>query len=285
MGIIGGGAGQITPPTTVPKKGMNVAGNKLPAAANDGSTILLPGATEVGQPISRIDSAGSVVWTKTATALVGSADAWSPICWYDTVDAALWLMLVDTGPTPDVNYLVSIDEMTGAIIHSFSFAGATGVFQGLCTSFHFEREAMGSGNFNLWCGVSKYVISSTDGSLVSGPTVETYGGVPLYAYATTCGYRSADGTIRICGNITNITSGAGMSITIARGGGYAAFYASVPWAFGSLGSSGYISAIPWAGNIALGSFSSALSTSGPRIFARIDFDRWLNDMADFLGLP
>ena len=280
-----GEVGGLRPPMTIHRKfycGADALtyANWLPTIANDGSMIRLP--TNGTGSVERYDSAGNVVWTRACTYVNAACDKWGGLIWYDNVDEALWVFAIDTGATPDRVYVAKLDDLTGTITSIGSFQADVNLSRGDQGGF-IERAAHGSGDFTICDDNDSYVISSSDGSIVSGPVGITLGGITPHHP----GYRTADGMTMI--RTGPLYTGAAFLVSVYRGGGVGEilFYGSTDGnGFGVYNQ--YACCILWDSYVAtsVGFADSAVSTPyGPRYFELVDFDRWLNDIADILGLP
>jgi hypothetical protein len=270
--------GCVRPPTPIDTVNVGSNGRCLPLV--EGGYIQLPeGSAGV---FTKYNDAGVSQWTVNPAAINAAATGMVPVVWYDTVDGMLWAMAKNTADTPDTIYSGKVNATTGAVtaVGSCSLDGIA------TTSFalsYFRSDALGSGNLILSWAFKKYVFSSANGSLVSGPTDEKLGGVAP-AGLLNSGYHTADETLHIAGAMLGI-SGDGMQIGVYRGGAFGV-YQTTSHVFGAVGNAdGAI--LPWGPNKVALAASNQLTCMvyGPRIFERTDFDRWLHDVADVLGLP
>ena len=158
--------------------------------SNDGSYITIP--TSSTGSVVRYNSSGTQVWSKGYTDIEATCTEWTYFWWLDTVDHALWVWTYKG--TGGVYYLAKIALSDGTITNVGNTTAIAANTFSASKQLYVKRASMGSGNFtiiNNAATASKVVISSSDGSVVSGPTSITQDGVTLgYVY-----YVTSDGTI------------------------------------------------------------------------------------------
>jgi hypothetical protein len=233
--------------------------------------------------LSKYTEAKALAWSVDFTDIDADADQWAPVFWYDTVDAAIWVLVMDTGTSPVTLTLGKVLWSTGGltVIGSCQPSGFMTAAEYARAKTHVERANMGSGNLIVVYNGKKVEISTADGSLVSGPTMLTQDGINLNTMANV-NYITEDGLLAVGGNA--IFTDYESVMWLMRGGGIGGVVHKLCMINTALNAlmiwGNCVTTIgEWAGSV-----SSNIIT-GPRFWDRPDFDRWLNDLADSICLP
>ncbi len=279
-------AGNVKPPQTVSKIDASGAANALPTPDNDGSYIVLP-ASSTGV-LARYTGLAAPVWTVARTDIDVGAEYWTPFVWLDTVDACLYVMTLDNGSNTWTLAKIALSDGGVTVIGTATAPAGFmvyGYFDSLSTRV--VRAAAGSGDFTVDYAGYRITLSSGSGAILSGPTQITQAGVSVKKLV----YASADGNVLINMAPTRFASTAPSTIStdVQRGGSVGRYSLDGTNHIGNLQNyTGPTSFIVWGDCVA--GYSSFLSGSdsrwyGARFFDRTDFDRWINDIAELLGLP
>jgi hypothetical protein len=277
-----GGMG-IDPPTVVEKMVPSHSnGRLLPSLSKtDPNHIELP--VSQTDPLIKYSGAKAVLWSVEHTDIAAAANVWAPVFWYDTVDDAIWVLVLDTDTSPDTLTLGKIDWDTGGVTVLGSCQVDT-IIAGQSSFMHayVYRASMGSGDLVVVFDGQEIRISTVDGSLVSGPTMLTNGGLDLVTLANV-NYITEDGLLAV--GDTGF-SGYDEEMYLMRNGGIGGVVPNLCNLTNSIHP--YVSIIIWGNCVAaVKGFYAGIQVglTGPRYWDRPDFDRWLNELADSIGLP
>ena len=290
-------AGSVIPPQVIDDRICPQVGG-LPSFDNDGSYIMPPGE-DTGEPYlwRKYSKTNALVWSVAPADIHADAPVAWIFHWYDSVDDALW---VGAGGAINIGeiWVAKIADSDGTV----TYVGKTTLssnFQGTLVSGHRRRgnwyaarAAAGSGDITIYNLTKFAVISSANASEVTPPALITQDGVNIIDRS---GYLSADGKVMCTGIHSERMRSvdAVPHIEVKRGGALGLCllppWPGFPYTFRGRFElwDGYVALVPGGDETWSSTYSATTtwSTFGPRFFDRTDFDRWLNDLADALGLP
>lgn len=286
MTISVGGVGNVYP-FPAPPRPLNDEGytalttNRIPHKGTLVDNIQVPTAFNVTGTGSWEGYLGeSLVWSVDATDFNAACDGFLGIqaCWYDSVNDRLYVVGVDTGPTPDTYYLGYITLETGAVTVTAGDQLSTdlaGITSNLNVNMH--RSAIDSGNFTVRTAARTLVLNETTGAEVSNVAeTNAVAGISVGTYA------SADGTVLLARNGLDATETSG-TIEMTRNGEPVKVPAPMPL-FSNVLSGLAENFLPWGDRVKVLK-STSVGTAVPplRTFDRAAFDLWLNDVARIGG--
>ena len=241
---------------TIPHKGTAINQVTIPAATNS----LWVGSLN-----------GVNIWSVSTANINAAADNWlgESSCWYDSVNDRLYVFCIDTTTTPDTLYTAYITLETGAVTNigsaQFSVDPSSHTVIGNCAV---SRTAIDSGNFTLHALDRTIVIDENTGAELSNVAeIE----------ATLGQYATLDGTAFFNMSYNSDTAG---KITVGRGR-FTSTAPSPSYVIASDLVSVY--ALPWGNKVKMYRNSSGFSIM-LRTFDRVEFDAWLQLVADYGGL-
>lgn len=268
----GGGGSYIEPPAHLAKNVNSALDTAMPTPENDGGFIAAP--ISGTQKYTKYNAAGAILWEVGHLDINAACNTFTGCRWLDTVDGALWVWAYDTATAPDTYYLGKIDLSTGAVTQIGACQPGDGKFSGSMTTYHSTRSSMGSGNFTVRDGEQEIVISSVDGSIISGPTVITQNGNSL---GSSCSYQTADGTTYLYAGPVQDANGV-VLIGLWRGG-FGQKY-NIPE--NSPAMTTVSTFFLWGDCVVL--LGSGVRKNGT-FYERSVLDSWLKEIADYYGMP
>ena len=278
----GGGGGGIPAPPEALKKKLNGShnsryGRDLPTPEEDGGFIRLPHSSTNTSVLEKYNKAGVQLWAVSAVDIHASEtlgqEQWTGVFWLDTVDNCIWVWVCDQKPAPDAHYLAKVALSDGAITQVGSTNEAPSQWLGDFSKYYVERASMGSGNLTIRDGDWKITLSTADGSVITPAAQVTQDTMEVYSG---CNYETADGSVYLY-----YFGFDGVSGHIMRGGMHKRV--TLPTGSPSV-DSGPSWPTLWNGYIAFASTFTTTVSSG-RFFDRVAFDKWINELADYYGMP
>ena len=255
----------------------------------EGAYVRVP-ITDTGN-FSRYDEDGVIDWTvniASLQAVVAAVDIFTGHFFYDGTNHKIYFIAVDTTTTEDTWYLMSIAVGTGVVtnVGSVGTVKTAEATTGLLYYGFMSRTNITSGDFTIYDGSEVITIDSSDGSVVTALATIAQDGFTLDT-ALSFSYANSDGSL-LTGvssfqhNTTNYTQ-----IVIYRGGQSGTVYRDLGEArfFPTCISTAQAAPRLWDGNIIIAGDSTTASRYGVLATTRAEFDRWLTDIADKLGLP
>ena len=258
----------------IPHKGTLIDNIQLPTTfgngAADGAIVGLLGDT--------------TVWTVDSADLDGTADGFLSLAsalWYDDINDRLYMFGINIGATPDAIHTGYITLETGATTDIGDTSGITGDVDDhtAISSWAVSRTSIDSGDFTLKHADRTLVIDESNGSLVSDTTESN---ISSRANTNIGSYTTLDGTV-ICKGITQVSSGGAGYVIIARGGQQA--FVPIPASDTITNSTASVATpLNWGDKVKFRSPTTGNSSAILRTFDRVEFDAWLQLVADYGGL-
>ncbi len=251
----------------------------LPLVDNDGSGLLMNSNSD----ITKYDTNGNIVWTISPSNIHVDCDFLVKVHpFYDSGTDLLWGLWGDYATSPYTHHLASIDCSTGVINYKGAFQKSNADGHESDSSFSVYRQLDMASDGNILYDVQNTAqdhyemkISSTNGSLL----YETSSWTSTKS-AVRFGYISKDrlSSIYIDDSTYDII------IMIQRGHNYAQAYTSQAMEYPSRNTSGYdIKVSPWMSDYVI--ISDVYGLDAQKLMLRSEFDKWMNDIADYYGLP
>lgn len=253
-----------------------VQGEKIPHKGTLIDNVLLSGSFATGSGYEGfLDT--TMIWSVAATDLNASANGFigaTIACWYDNTSDRLYVFAVDTGTAPDTLYTAYITLETGALtnVGNVQLTTDPATLTSL-SNVAISRASVASGNFTLIFKDRTIVINSTTGAEVSNVAsvnaTNALGG----------NYATLDGTM-VLEFIDTPIAGQGQVILTRN-----KITVSVPIPdsmFARIGS-GSVFGIPWGDKVKI-FINTSSDRAMTRTYLRIEFDEWLQKVADFGGL-
>lgn len=279
-----GGAAFPWPTAPEPTKGpdgvLSNQGDEIPHNGTLINQIKMPTAfstTATGEYEGLLN--GASVWTVAPTAVNAACNGWAGIVshWYDSVNDRLYVFGINTGTAPDTIYTAYITLETGAVTNvgntAFSTDPSSISVIGNCAT---SRSAIDSGNFVLRTIDRTITINESTGAEVSNVAESNRSGIIQPGTFSTL-----DGTVTTNGIINFSTPDSYFDIT--RSGTSARIPMKYFFAFANNASSGGIYFSNWGDKVKV---HSPAGSNNPiiRTFPRADFESWIKEMADFMGI-
>ena len=242
------------------------------------------------------------IWTITITnvntALTLALTAWTGLHWFDNVDDLFYFVLRDA--TPGYS-LITIDRAgTIALVGTDTEANLGMVFSTSAANQWWERSAQGSGDFSIYIGTEVATISSSTGAVTAiGANFVLTGATDKIINSNFRGYISNDKKIAVSGGrvdnyVAGVTQTQVINLSLTRGdssGSFGINPGELGWSFSELETASVeIRFEKWDGKLVITASPRATasvisaSLAGPRVFEIADFDGWLHDIGNFIGL-
>lgn len=265
------------------------------------SYFKVPDDTRIGQnsPIAYFElgvQQFSIIGTAVETALSITFNNWAGLFWYDNVDDLFYFMVMEDAPA-QVHLCTVTRGGTLALVGTETEANLSAVFGVQTDNQWWERAAQGSGDFTIYFGTSSGEVAS----ISSSTGLVTSAGAPLILTDATSkvaqsesnniGYITEDGKIAI-GSSVIIDGQDNMVLSVSRKNGNGAVMISNN-AFGfvvddALSLTVNLRFDKWDGKVALyrntTTSASSMDIFGQRCWDITEFDQWLHDLCDWLGV-
>ncbi len=270
-----GGAYPFPPmPTPLTNEGhINASVRELPHNGTAINNIEVPSSFSASRDFQGYLN-NSAVWSVLPTDINAACDGFLGMysCWYDNINDRLWVFGYDTSPATIYTAYITLE--TGVVTNVGS-AVLTAAVVGYAAEMRVgvSRSSVDSGNFTLTTSSQTFVISDSDGSLVSFTSSVTNGKT---------GYITADGTASFGSLYVGSSGGTGGFVDANKNGNLM----RIPTPLGLIGTlssaARSIYFLPWGDKIKV--ISSNANSYLKATFDRAEFDQWVQDLLKYGGV-
>lgn len=217
----------------------------------------------------------TTIWTVTPAnidALVDNYMGSGRACWYDSINDRLYVFGVDTSTNPDTIYTAYITLETGAVTNVGNAQLATDIISIITErEVLIQRSAIDSGDFVIQTTDRTVTINSGTGAIISDVAADSI----ISGFTGT--YSTQDGAVFL----ERIQAGTGNYILLTRNRKLSSIPSPANY-FSVTSPIATIDAIRWGTEVHL--MSSAANDYFYRAFDQVEFDEWLQKLADVGGL-